>query len=820
LPLPVESAIPTLAAALRNAGTAVLQAPPGAGKTTRVPLALLDEPWLGGGRIILLEPRRIAARAAAGWMAQSLGEEPGGTVGYRIRRESRVSARTRVEVVTEGILTRMLQDDPALEGFGLVIFDEFHERSLHADLGLALTLETRAVLREDLRVLVMSATLEGAPVAALLGGAPVVASEGKAWPVETRWRPPRAGKRPAEAVAAVVREALGDTEGDLLVFLPGAGEIRRVETLLAEPPVAATVLPLHGALPQAEQDRALRPLAGRKVVLATNVAETSLTIEGVRVVVDGGLARVPRHAPQSGMTRLETVRVSRASADQRRGRAGRTAPGVCYRLWHAAEDHHLLPRTTPEILEADLAALALDLALAGRRNPEGLAFLDPPPPAAFDAARSLLAQLGALDTGGGVTTHGRAMARLGLHPRLAHLLLRGRALGQAGLAADLAALLGERDLFRGAEANDADLRARVHALHAGDPRADRALLARVRDEARHLRRAIGAGERSAADEEMAGPLVALAYPDRVARRRPGEAARYLLRNGQGAVLDPQALGRAAWLACADLDGDRRESRIRLAAPMEEAEVRSLFGAEVGTADELGWDDAGRAVTARRVERLGAIVLREAALQDPDPTAVTALVVARIRGDGLSALPWSGAARLRERLAFLHALDGGWPDVSDEALLGTLEAWLGPRLAAVRRWADLEGVDLGAALLDLVPWDRRIRLDDLAPSHVVVPSGSRIAVDYADPARPALHVRVQEVFGLRETPRVGGGKVPLTLHLQSPARRPVQVTQDLGGFWRGGWADVRKELRGRYPRHDWPEDPATAAARRGTGKRPA
>jgi ATP-dependent helicase HrpB len=517
------------------------------------------------------------------------------------------------------------------------------------------------------------------------------------------------------------------------------------------------------------------------------------------------------------MTRLETVRVSRASADQRRGRAGRTAPGVCYRLWDAAEDHHLLPRTTPEILETDLAPFALDLALAGHESPEGMAFLDPPPAAAFAAARSLLAQLGALDAGSTVTPHGQAMARFGVHPRLAHLLLRGRELGHAALAADLAALLGERDLFRGDASPDADLRTRVHALHAGDARADRGLIARVRDEARHLRRALGAGERAPVDEEVAGVLLALAYPDRVARRRPGEVARYLLRNGQGAVLDPQALGRAAWLACADLDGDRRESRIRLAAPMDEAEVRDLFRDEIEAVDQLGWDDAGRAVTAIRQERLGAIVLREVPLGEPDPAAVAALFLARVRSEGVSALPWGGATGVRERLAFLHAADPAWPDVSDDALLGGLETWLGPRLAGVRRWDDLEGIDLGAALLGLLPWERRARFDDLAPSHVVVPSGSRIPVDYADPAQPSLSVRIQEVFGLQETPRVGGGRVPLTLHLLNPARRPVQVTRDLAGFWRTGWAEVRKELRGRYPKHDWPADPTVAVARRGTGR---
>lgn len=797
----------------------MLQAPPGAGKTTRVPIALLDEPWLGSGRILMLEPRRIAARAAAGFLAGSLGEVPGDRVGYRIRRETRVSRRTRIEVVTEGVLTRMLQADPGLDGAGLVIFDEFHERSLHADLGLALALESRAVLREDLRVLVMSATLDGGPVAALLGGAPVVTSEGRSWPVETRWRPPRAGRRHAEAVAAVTREALADADGDVLVFLPGAGEIARVQALLADPPVPAEVVPLHGSLPGPEQDQALRPAGGRRrVIVATNVAETSLTIDGVRTVVDGGLARVPRYSPRTGMTRLTTVRVSRASADQRRGRAGRQGPGTCYRIWAAAEEHHLLARTTPEILEADLAPLALELAVAGRQSPDGLAWLDRPPTAAFQVARELLTQLGALDASGKVTRHGRRMAGMGTHPRLAHMLLQGRGLGHGALAADLAALLGERDVLGHPGDEDADLRSRVHAIRRGDSRADSRLLHRVRLEAKHFRRAIDVEEGSAGDPDATGVLLAMAYPDRVARRR-GESLRYLLRNGQGAALPPQSLAREDWLACADLDGDPRESRIRLAAPISEEEVLERFGDQVEVTEEAGFDESRGRVNIRRVERLGAIVLRAAPVRGGHPAAATELLIQRVREAGLASLPWGDTAlRLRQRLAFLHRVDGTWPDVDDAALLTRADEWLRGPLLRAEGFADVDPADLVAGLLGLLDWRQRAALEEAAPSHLQVPSGSRIPVDYADPGRPVLAVRVQEVFGWSETPRLAGGRVPVTLELLSPARRPVQVTRDLAGFWRTGWAEVRKEMRGRYPRHDWPEDPARAAPTRGAPRR--
>ena len=810
--LPIEQVLPALRDALRSGRGAVLQAPPGAGKTTGVPLALVDEPWLQGRGIVMLEPRRLAARAAARRMATLLGEGLGQTVGYRIRHESAIGPTTRVLVVTEGVLTRMLQSDPALERFGLVVFDEFHERSIHADLGLALTIHSRSLLREDLRILVMSATLEGAPVSTLLGGAAVVTSEGRSHPVEVRHRSRRSGSRLEADVAAVTREALDAEEGDVLVFLPGAGEIRRVASLLGG--VDADVIPLHGSLPPEQQDRAILPSApgDRKVVLATSIAETSLTIEGVRVVVDSGLSRVPRYSPRTGMTRLATVRVSAASAEQRRGRAGRLAPGICYRLWSAQEHAALPARSTPEILEADLAPLALDLAAVGAADPSELEWLDPPPAAAFAQARGLLIQLGALDAAGRLTRHGTAMARLPLHPRLSHMVMRATELHARGLACELAALLTERDLLRRTEGvQEADIRTRLDLLRGTVVRAgvDRDALRRARAEVAACRRG-GARREEGESEISVGSLLALAYPDRLAQRRPGASGRFLLRNGLGAFLDPQSLSVEEYLVACELDGRAPESRILQAAPIDLAEIRGLFGPDIEAEELVEWEPEARAVLARRRERLGAIVLRETRIARPDPARVAAALLQGVRGEGLSVLPWSeGATRTRERISFIRGLDPSWPDVSETALATTLEGWLGHRIQGFSKLSDLDRVDLSAGLLDLLSWEQRAALDRMAPTHLVVPSGSRVPVDYRDPAQPVLAVRLQEMFGQTETPRVGGGSVPVTLHLLSPAGRPVQVTRDLAGFWRTTYFEVRKDLKGRYPKHPWPDDPLVA-----------
>jgi ATP-dependent helicase HrpB len=846
--LPIDPVLPELARALDQSGHAVLQAPPGAGKTTRVPLALLDQPWLAGRRILLLEPRRLAARAAARRMSHTLAEPLGETVGYRIRRDSVVGPRTRIEVVTEGILTRMLQSDPSLESAGLVIFDEFHERSLHADFGLALTLQSRGLVRPDLRILVMSATLDGSPISALLGGSPVITSEGRSFPVETRYLPRRPESRLEPAVAAAVRQALAEDEGDILVFLPGAGEIRRTEQLLDDLNPGAVnselgtrnaervcVLPLHGSMTGEEQDRAILPSrpGQRKVVLATSIAETSLTIEGVRVVIDCGLSRVPRFSPRTGMTRLTTVRVSRSSADQRRGRAGRTAPGVCYRLWAAQEEGHLLPRPTPEILEADLAPLALELAAAGIAAAAELAWLDPPPAAALAEARSLLRQLGALDGSDRITSHGRELVELGTHPRLGHLLLAGRDARESRIAGQLAALLEERDVLRAPEGpTDPDLQLRVDLLASPDTPpiyhgllVDRGRLHRVRQEAAAWTRQLRSGPATSRRPLSPAMLLALAYPDRVAQRRSGQAGRFLLRNGLGAMTEAPALVLADFLVAAELDGDRRESRIWLAAALSREEVLTLFGDQVERVDVVEWVEPDGVLKAVRKEQLGAIVLAETPLRDPDPEVLSRAVEALVRREGLAVLPWTDAATgLRRRLAFVRhlsasgAITGNWPDVSDQALLETLSQWLGPRLGTVRRRADLARIDVTEALFGMLGWEERRMLDRLAPTHLEVPTGSRIPVDYADPAAPVLAVRLQEVFGLTETPRVGDGRVPVTLHLLSPAQRPVQVTRDLAGFWRTSYFDVRKDLRGRYPKHEWPEDPLNATPTRRAKKR--
>ncbi|HEX2450836.1 MAG TPA: ATP-dependent helicase HrpB [Gemmatimonadales bacterium] len=814
-PLPVESVLPALRTALQMRANVVLQAPPGSGKTTRVPLALLDEPWLEGRRIVLLEPRRLAARAAARYMARTLAQPIGETVGYRIRRDTQVGARTRLEVVTEGVLTRMLQADPSLPGIGLLIFDEFHERSLHADLGLALALHSQALVRPDLRMLVMSATLDGAAVSELLHDAPLLSAEGRVFPVEVRYRPPRDGVHLDVTVAAAAQTALEEEDGDVLVFLPGVAEIRRVASKLegAGGGPAVSVVPLYGDLSPDAQDAAIQPSpAGRrKLVLATSIAETSLTIDGVRVVIDAGLSRVPRFSVRRGMATLATVRVSLASAEQRRGRAGRVAPGICYRLWPERLDPTLRPHDTPEILAADLAPLTLELAEAGIADPMALRWLDPPPAASLAQARELLAELGALDAAGHITPHGRRMNAVGTHPRLAHMLLRGVELGFGRISAELAAVLSDRDPLRAEPTAGNDVRTRLEAIRSGDARIPPAVLHRLRTEAKLLRgSAGGTAPPVPGDVDAAGRLLALAYPDRIAQRRHGPAQRFLLRHGQGARFDqPQAIGEAEYIVAAELDGDARESRIFLAAPLTLDEVMEQFADQITTDDVVEWDAASDLVVARRQDRLGALVLR-AIPAEATPERIQEVVLGGIARAGVDALPWSDAAkRLRERLRFLHQLDSGWPDVSDAALNQRLSEWLGPSLRGVRRGADLRRVDLAGALLLLLDWQRRRELDSLAPTHVEVPSGSRIAIDYADPSAPVLPVRLQEVFGWQDTPRIGGGRVPLTLHLLSPAGRPVQVTRDLAGFWRGTYFEVRKDLKGRYPKHSWPDDPLTA-----------
>jgi ATP-dependent helicase HrpB len=824
--LPVMQVAGDVHAALRNGTAAVLVAPPGAGKTTGIPLTLLDAPWLGTGRILLLEPRRLAARAAASRMAALRGETVGGTIGWRMRGDTRVSAATRVEVVTEGVLTRMLLDDPTLDGIGVICFDEFHERSIHGDTGLALALHTQALLRPDLRLLVMSATIDGARVATLLGHAPVITSLGRTFTVTTTHAPPRTGQRMEESTVSAVRTALAEHDGDVLVFLPGAREIRRVASLL-DGTVGATVdlWPLFGMLDAKAQDAAIAPSpAGRrKVVIASAIAETSLTIEGVRVVVDSGWARIPRYSARSGMTRLETVRVSRASADQRRGRAGRVAPGHCIRCWHDHEDAALRAHGSAEILDADLAPLALDLAGAGVERADELSWLDPPPAPAFAMARTLLAALGALDAAGRLTTHGQAMSELGVHPRLAHMLLCARDGGALALACDVAAVLEERDPVRAVDARllDPDLALRVEAVRSGRRALpagltlDDGALARCRETARALRDRMNVrrvDEQHRDDLSGLGALVALAYPDRVARRRDGAGARYLMRNGSGTFVRDQgsALAREDWIACATLDDAGRDATVQLAAPLDMATVRRLFGAQIAQQRTVIADaDSGR-VRGSVIESLGAITLVERTADDVTAVERAAALRTRIVDGWPDALPWSdSAARLRARLAFLHHHDARWPDVRDDALRTDIAVWLEPALHGARSLDDVRRADLGAMLLDRVEWSLRATLDRLAPTHITVPSGSRIPVDYSDPAAPLLAVRLQELFGARETPSVLDGRVPLVIHLLSPAHRPVQVTRDLPGFWRSSYADVRKDLRGRYPRHAWPEDPLTA-----------
>ncbi len=813
-PLPIDAVLDDLARTLDGHNAAVLVAPPGAGKTTRVPLALLDAPWVRDKKIIVLEPRRIAARASAERMAHTLGEKVGETVGYRVRFGSKVSRATRIEVVTEGIFSRQILDDPELNGVAAVLFDEFHERSLDADLGLALARDAQTGLRDDLRILVMSATLDGARVAKLLGEAPVVASEGRAFPVETRYLGRKADAPVERQMADAIATALRADPGSVLAFLPGAAEIRRTQNFLAERihDASIEIVPLFGALDAAVQDRAIAPSpkGRRKAVLATSIAETSLTIEGVRIVVDSGLARVPRYEPDIGLTRLETVRASRAAVDQRRGRAGRTEPGVCYRLWDEPQTASLAVYTQPEILSADLSSLVLDLAQWGVSDPSSLAFLDSPPAPALKEARELLRELGAIDGDGRITDEGRSLRALALPPRLARMIVDSHRLGAGRAAAEIATVLTERGLG----GDHVDLDVRLEAF-----RRDRSQRAEAaRHQAQRWAAQVAAGDKAnmARGDELPsnGIMLALAFPDRVAKNRGNGS--FVLANGRGAALEQTAaLSRAPYIAVAELTGTAMQGRILLAAPITQAEIEAHFADQIETVDEISFDRGSMALRARRKKTLRAITLSETP-RALEPSVETARIFADgLVAAGLDQLPWSKPIKQwRDRVMFLRAAESAasenpWPDLSDDALAAERESWLVPALLDKTSLKAFSAGDLLEALQAMLPWALRARLDREAPTHFEAPTGTQLAIDYEAEQGPTIAVRLQELFGLTSHPSIARGAIPLVLELLSPAHRPVQVTRDLPGFWRGSYAGVRSDLRGRYPRHPWPEDPASA-----------
>ena len=809
-PLPIDAALDELRTALAARASAVLVAPPGAGKTTRVPLALMGESWLQGRKILVLEPRRIAARAAAERMARSLSEAVGERIGLRARMVSKSGPKTRVEVVTEGVFTRMILDDPELSGIGAVLFDEFHERSLDADLGLALALDCQCGLRDDLRILPMSATLDGARVAQLLGHAPVIASEGRAFPVDTRYLGRDANARIEDQMADAVMRALRAESGSILAFLPGQGEIRRVEERLRERISDPTIVlaPLYGAMDMKAQDLALEPAPKglRKVVLATSIAETSITIEGVRVVIDSGLARVPRFEPDVGVTRLETVRVSRAAADQRRGRAGRTEPGVCYRLWDEPQTQSLPAFAEPEIRSADLAALLLDCVEWGTPDPLSLPWIDPPSIAAIEAAREELMELEALDAEGRITAIGRRLRSLPLPPRLARMVISAAELGHAEEAAEIAAVMVERGLG----GNDVDLAHRLEGFRRDRSRRSSDMRKLATGWAR-MANAVGSAQVSREDMSIAR-LLALAFPERIGKAR-GEPGQFLLANGRGAYLDAtHPLARSPFLVAAELSGSAAATRILLAAAADEADINAAANKRIREGDEIEFDQSAAALRLRRVRRLDAIVLASGPRPVVASEETAHLLADGIAKLGLSRLPWSKAQiQLRDRVGFLRtAGEDEWPDLTDEALAKTVKEWLAPFLAGKTKLSEIGADDLGAALDALLPWNLKRRLEEEAPTHFEAPTGNRHAIGYETAGAPALHIRVQELFGLTQHPSIARGKLPLTLHLLSPAHRPIQITRDLPGFWKGSWAAVKAEMKGRYPRHPWPDDPASAA----------
>jgi ATP-dependent helicase HrpB len=802
---PVDRVIPDLKSALLHHSCAILVATPGAGKTTRVPLALLDEPWLAGKRIMMLEPRRLAARAAAKRMADTVNEAVGETIGYSVRLERKVSNRTRIEVVTEGILTRRLQYDPELKDIGLLIFDEFHERSLDGDLGLALALDVQRGLREDLKIIVMSATLDAQKLSEHLNAAPVISAEGRMFPVDVVHLEKASRFTLADDTVKAIRRASAEVKGSLLVFLPGEGEIRRVEEQLLRCDLAATidVRPLYGAMALGEQDDAIRvsPQGRRKIVLATTIAETSLTIEGIEAVVDTGLKRVPRFDPAAGMTSLDTVRVSQASAEQRKGRAGRLGPGRCYRLWPEAETRALQAHDDPEIRSADLSGLVLELARWGVTTLDGLPWFEVPPKAAFAQAQDLLHNLGALDAGKTITPHGRAMAELPLHPRLSHMVIAGRALGAGRAAAEIAALLAERD--GAARDSSIDVEQRLMMLRG-------AAKERWKQTVKQICKQAALKEDTS--DVSHGVMVAFAYPDRIARRRGG---RFQLSGGGGAVLpEHDNLNKCDWLAIATLDGASGDGKARLAAVLTERDIDTHFATLVEITQGVTWDVKANAVKAGLTKRLGAIVLQEKPSDHIDPALTAAAMLEGVKVMGLAALPWTDAARgLQARVAFLARVmpDAGFPQLNDEALLDTVDDWLLPYLQGMMRKGDLARLDLLKILQSLIPYELLHRLDKLAPLRIVVPGGGSYKIDYDVEGDPTLSVRLQEMFGLQSAPQVADGRARLKIVMLSPGMKPVAVTQSLETFWVQGYPDVRKDMRGRYPKHSWPEDPLTASA---------
>jgi ATP-dependent helicase HrpB len=830
--LPIASVIPQLQKTLSTHPIVLLTAEPGAGKTTHVPLVLQNEIWLGTKKIIMLEPRRLAARAAARRMATLLRESAGETVGYRTRLDTKVGPTTKIEVVTEGILTRILQHDPSLNEYGLVIFDEFHERSLQADLGLALTLQTQSLFRKDLRLLIMSATLDTRTLTQQLKQAPVITCKGKMFPVETRYLGSFENREFAQQVAKTIQRLLKTETGNMLVFLPGAGEIRRVEQQLSDLslPQQTLITSLYGNLsPQAQDQAILPPPTGwRKVVLSTNIAETSLTIEGIRIVLDIGLMRFPRFDPGSGMSRLTTITISQASAEQRRGRAGRLEPGLCVRCWSETTQRTLAPRTPPEILDTDLTSLALELAVWGIQDPAELFWLDPPPTGALAQARQLLRSLGALSIEGHVTEHGRKMADLPLHPRLAHMVLQGirRQLGTLGC--DLAAVLSERDLLKGSAAQDqTDLRSKMEEYyrqtHGGT---GSGVIQRISQASQGWQKMLGITAQPGNQKhniDLIGIPLAQAYPDRIAQRQANESRRYKLANGRLARFrHPDPLEHKEFLVIADLDGTQPVAHIYIATPIDRDDLFKHFSNLIQTNETVEWDEEKESVVANKERRLGELILEKSRLSKPDPELMVAALFFGVRSRGISSLPWSKDQRnWQSRVQFLHRVLGAetaWPDVTDDTLLNTLETWLAPYLTEISSLAQLKKLDLTWPLHALLSAGQRRNVDTLAPTHLTVPSGSRIALDYESGEIPILAVRLQELFGMTETPFVANGKMPVLIYLLSPARRPVQATQDLKSFWKTGYVEVKKELKGRYPKHFWPDDPLQAPPTRGIKKR--